>query len=455
MKKSCHSIYKLIFALSLQLFVISIASAQGVLGVKGENTSTTGIYIKDLKSGEVIFETNATKNLIPASITKSLTSATALSLLDPDFRYETSVLLEKYQLKDGKLSGILSIATSGDPTLDSEYFKDNRGFCMNVAKKLKERGVTEFVGNISIAGVYLDEGQVQSWDTEDTPWSYGAGFYGLNYKDNTSAFWPVTGRTKPNIPNFNVVRHQSSSVDLKRQPGSSVIHVYAPAKTLKNKSWRIVTTMPDPAACLVSELKDALDSVGINYTFSDVADGKGKNLIYVHRSPQIDDILHSLMVRSDNMFAEATLRAFAPRKSRDKCIKKELDLWRKRGMDVDKISICDGSGLSRSDRFSPAFLAGVLEWMSNSKMAKRYTALFPRSGVDGTMKNFCKDNRLAGRLAFKTGSMSGVQCYAGYVLDPSTDEPTHVVVIMVNSFTCPRSELKSAIAKLLLEKLPE
>ncbi len=433
------------------------AAAQSILNIKGEATTSLGIYIKNLKTNKVVFETNASKALVPASITKALTSATALLLLGSDFSFSTNVTLDKYTLSKGCLKGSMIIHAVGDPTLESEFFEDNRGFCDSIASRLRARGVKEFIGEIIVEDTIPDSGQVQTWGIDDTPWAYGAGFYGLNYKDNTLTLWPATGQTRPEVPGFKVIKHQSRSVNLERGVGSKKIHVYAPRKTLRNKKWSVTTTMPQPSDCLVEELKTTFEKYGINYTAVKAANSSRSNsdLLYVHYSPRLDDILTSLMHRSDNMFAEGVLRALAPGKLRDEAIDAELKLWEDRGFDTEPINICDGSGLSRSDRFAPIFLAQILEWMSKSSMADKYVSYFPLSGRSGTMKNFCKDTRLNGRLAFKTGSMNGVQCYAGYVLDPQNSNPSHVVVIMVNSFYCSRDKLKTALEDFLLTQISE
>jgi D-alanyl-D-alanine carboxypeptidase/D-alanyl-D-alanine-endopeptidase (penicillin-binding protein 4) len=62
------------------------------------------------------------------------------------------------------------------------------------------------------------------------------------------------------------------------------------------------------------------------------------------------------------------------------------------------------------------------------------------------------NTRLSGKLVLKTGSMNGVQCYAGYKIDDNGN-PTHVVVIMANSFFGTRADLRTAISNLLLNKL--
>ena len=71
--------------------------------------------------------------------------------------------------------------------------------------------------------------------------------------------------------------------------------------------------------------------------------------------------------------------------------------------------------------------------------------------MDGTMKNFMAKTPLKGKLALKTGSVNAVQCYAGYLLDEN-ESPSHVVVVMVNGFYCPRAKVRDAISKYLLEQ---
>lgn len=67
------------------------------------------------------------------------------------------------------------------------------------------------------------------------------------------------------------------------------------------------------------------------------------------------------------------------------------------------------------------------------------------------MRNFLVESPLAGRVAMKTGSMKGVQSYAGYLMD-AEGRPTHAIVFIVNNFKCSRAALKKDIERLLLEK---
>ncbi len=156
------------------------------------------------------------------------------------------------------------------------------------------------------------------------------------------------------------------------------------------------------------------------------------------------------MVRSDNLFAEGMLRTLAPDSGRKAAINRERELWATRGINTRYTIINDGSGLTRANRLSAHFIGDVLEWMAKSRMADTYTSFFPRAGKDGTMRGFLAKSKLKGLIALKTGSVSSVQCYAGYKLN-AKGEPTHVIVILVNGFFCPRKQVREACEKLLTD----
>ncbi len=90
-------------------------------------------------------------------------------------------------------------------------------------------------------------------------------------------------------------------------------------------------------------------------------------------------------------------------------------------------------------------ISDILHSMARSRS---YAELFPIAGRDGTVRNFLKRTPLEGRMALKSGSMTGVLCYAGYMLDKD-GRPTHSVVIMVNNFTCTSTKVRSAVSTYL------
>ncbi len=64
---------------------------------------------------------------------------------------------------------------------------------------------------------------------------------------------------------------------------------------------------------------------------------------------------------------------------------------------------------------------------------------------------FLNRHERKGEFVLKSGSMGGVQCYAGYRIDPESRIPTHVIVVMVNNLVGSRTELRKAVETLLLD----
>ena len=59
--------------------------------------ASVGICVKDLSTGNTIVSHNEDKSLTTASIMKLVTTATALELLGPNFRYKTTLALDAQQ----------------------------------------------------------------------------------------------------------------------------------------------------------------------------------------------------------------------------------------------------------------------------------------------------------------------------------------------------------------------
>lgn len=438
-------------AVALSLLTAPVAANAGVLGIDGEEHSSIGIYIYNIKADTLVFASEAQRNLCPASIMKSLTSATALSLLGKNHRYATKVSLRGTTDSNGVFTGIVNVEADGDPTLESRHFKKYNGFTDSIAAAMKRRGITAFHGQVTVSGTMAQDGPVQQWQIDDVAWSYGAGIYRFNWRDNTFQY-NGNGTTTPRVPGLKIVKRTSSGgTDLVRGIWDDTLYAFLPSQNAG-----FTSTVPHPDRVFGAEMKDKLSAYGIKFTPVPEKElkvsGKQSVLLYTHYSAPLSDILRSLMFRSDNMFAEATLLALAPGQKRSAAIAKEKKFWNGKGLATSYVTILDGSGLSRANRVSPAFMGGMLRKMAAGADSRTYTSLFPRTGRQGTVKSFLKGTRLEGRLGLKTGSMNGVQCYAGYAF--GTDgTPTHVVVVMANSFYCSRDALRTAIANMLLKKV--
>lgn len=425
--------------------------AQNRLGIENENATSIGIYIKDLKTGRVIADRNSSLALMPASVMKVVTTASALHFLGEHFRFTTDVSLVGNRNKtDNRIwEGNLVVKSVGDPTIESENFKRNLGFCDSIVSNIRRLGVKEINGRIIVEQTMSNAGQIPEWQISDVACGYGAGLYGFNFMDNTLTVTPATGNVKPYAPGLEIERVTTTAGNqLLRGINSNQLFIFA--RSFANKKWVVSTTMPDPSAVFTDRLIDRMNENGVSLTDRTAKTDERTvwELVYSHKSPASKDIFKSLMIRSDNLFAEGMLRATLPDDSRYLAIKKEKELWTERGLSTKTVVISDGSGLARTNRLSPKFIAGVLEYMAKNDKSDTFVSFFPKAGKDGTMKGFLAKTHLQGKIAMKTGSVNGVQCYAGYKLG-ANGKPTHVVVIMVNNFFCSRQSLRKAIEAML------
>jgi D-alanyl-D-alanine carboxypeptidase len=81
------------------------------------NHSTGGILFEDLETGEVIYELNADKLFIPASVIKLYSTAVALDTLGADYRFRTPIYRTGEVDESGKLYADLVLVASGDLTM--------------------------------------------------------------------------------------------------------------------------------------------------------------------------------------------------------------------------------------------------------------------------------------------------------------------------------------------------
>ena len=440
-----------LFRAGIALVFLSSAllSSAFPLRVKGVDTVRTSILIRDLRFGVDIVAENIDRSLIPASVMKSVTVASMLNLADTQERFSTPVIAEGV-ISDSVLDGNIVVRVCGDPTIESQYFPASQGFADSSASGLERLGVKTVRGRVIIdESDFPDATTPPGWMDEDIPWYYGARLQGANFRDNRFRLRLPSKSTEPFVPDlkFNYVKGRGKRVKIDRKDGSETFIVTGNTR----RGLSDVFATPYPYKVMRHEIVSKLEGRGIKVEGGKLPPADMVREVYVHRSPAFADIMRSLMYRSDNLMAEGILRAITPGGTRSDAINEELAVWSMAGVSAHGVEIKDGSGLSRDNRLTARFLADMYQYMITDPFASDYSSLFPRAGYDGTMRNFLAGTPLEGRVAMKTGSMKGVQSYAGYLFDEEGN-PTHILVFMINNFRCSRAALKNDIQRLLLEK---
>ena len=438
----------------LSLVILLAAAFQGAvmafpLKVAGLDTIRTAVWIHDLRWGLDVVSANVDRSLVPASVMKSVTAASLLNLASSAERFATPVMAVGRITADSVLDGNIVVRVNGDPTIESQFFDSTRGFADSIAAGVCRLGNKRVKGSVIIdSSDFQDATTPPGWMSEDIPWPYGARLQGANFRDNRFRLRLPSKETVPYVPDlkfsFKPSKGRSAKVD--RKDGSETFLVSGNTR----RGVSDMFSMPYPWKVMRHEVTETLRDNGIEVSGQDMASKGDEHNVYTHLSPEFGEILRSLMFRSDNLMAEGMLRAIAPGGTRADAIAEEKAVWTMAGISAHGVNIVDGSGLSRDNRLTARFLGEINRYMLADDFGTDYTALFPRAGYDGTLRNFLLDTPLEGRVAMKTGSMKGVQSYSGYLLDDE-GRPTHLLVFIANGFRCSRAALKNSIQRLLLD----
>ncbi len=417
--------------------------------IPGADDAVAALYIENLDTGDVPVDINGDLPLIPASVTKLVTAATVLDNTPADFSYTTTVYASGV-ISDSILNGNIIIYSTGDPTLQSAYMPCDYSFTDSVVNAVISKGIKRICGKIKVKyDRWLEEKAPDGWLDTDLVWGYGTGYHAVNFRDNCLVLSLPDKLCVPPAPTVDINYSKCRGrLEYTRPRDSETINICG---NIPKRGVREKLANPNPEASLIAEIKKKLHESDIEINDNNVKDDSLQVLI-LHKSPRLIEILKSMMFRSDNMFAEAMLKLSNPGKSRKDAAKSELKLWRSRGVDCDNMKIVDGSGLSRDNRLSAYFLADVLVWKGAEHTDCDYVDLFPKCGEEGTVRNLLKDTPLQGKIALKSGSMKGVRCYAGYAFGDAGN-PTHVIVIMINEYNGNISRLKKEIENLLLQNI--
>lgn len=433
-----------------------------------------GYSVMNAKTGKVIAEYNSQLSMTPASTLKTLTTGAALGILGKNFRYETLIQYSgKFDSAKGIIDGDLIVKGSGDPTINSQYFRkkeDSLEVAAVWAKMLKEKGVKKITGKIIADNSCFENDVPSTWIWGDMGNYFGAPPNGLSYNDNKYSLFFKSGAAgekteivskKPEIPGMifmNKVTAAGSDDNafIYGAPGSNerIIKGTIPSN---QSNYEVEGSIPDPAAYCIYALSAALKKYGIEHAGkTEVISERGKvsgKTIYIHKSPSLDKIVYYTNLKSNNHFAETLLKTIAAKKTGLGTTSAGTDFvvefWKGRGVDVDGLFMSDGSGLSRSNAISPAVQAAILSKVfKDSLIYKSFNASLPVSGQSGGMINLGKGTFAEGNMRAKSGYITRARSYVGFVKNRAGEELCFSFI--VNNYSCPPKEVKAKLEDILV-----
>lgn len=419
--------------------------------------------------GKTVAQWNPDLPLIPASTMKTITTGAALVALGPGFRFETRLASAGAVDEDGILHGDLYIIGGADPTLASriEAAQEISEVFSGWAEAIREAGIIAIDGKvIGDASIFGGDVIQDKWFWEDLGAGYGSFASGLAYAENLS-YYRVEPAQEEGAPlMITPVESVYSKMNVAQQAvtgasktGDRLVYYasdlspvgrFTGTYALDRKVDTIAVSNKFPALTCAEDFGRFLEEEGI--LSCGVSLGAAPDtavILAVTRSPELLEICRETNTKSNNFFAETMFLTMGARltgevsySSAPQAVEQFIqDL----GCYTNGLRQDDGSGLSRVNYVSPRFFCNFFRMMQKSDIFAGYLATFPRPGDEGTMKNVLskEPGQLRSCIHCKSGSMTAVKCYAGYV--ETVDGDLLRFAIMVNNYDCPTSRIQPKI----------
>jgi D-alanyl-D-alanine carboxypeptidase/D-alanyl-D-alanine-endopeptidase (penicillin-binding protein 4) len=432
------------------------------------------------KKDTAIAEYNSNLSLIPASTLKIITTGAALSILGSDFVFKTRLEYDGvFDSVSGILKGNLFIFGGGDPTLESEYFKDKKDSLTTVEKWaliLKSKGLKKIEGAIiGDASIFEDNMTPSQWIWGDIGNYFGAGASGLSYHDNKYTAYFKSGATgsktqllriSPFIEGLQFENNVTSngSDDNAFIYGSQYSYYRMAQGTIppNKNNYEVDGSIPDPALFCAQSLKLALENIDVKVEqktttlrllreSKDSVSAKRKTL-HTHYSPILEKIVYYTNLKSNNLYAEHLLKYISFNKtgfgSGTRGTEIITQFWKSKGADVSGFFMNDGCGLARANVITTKTETQVLRLMANDKNFNAFYNSFPVAGRSGSLGGLCEGTCAENNLRAKSGYITRARGYAGYVKNKKGEMLCFSV--LANNYDCSPSEMKRKLEKILV-----
>lgn len=416
--------------------------------------ASVGVDVRQVDGGRQIIEHNSHVALIPASVTKLISTAFALDICGPNFTLETQVYREG-DVYNGYLNGTLLIHCSGDPTLDSRYFPEKR-FLNSIITSLKEQGINsvaeiKIVPTISISGRYSG-----AWLSEDVANYYGASWMPFNWLDNSCDIvlrsdmgngYFVSEEPNGYICNYNCMLNIERGVkpDVWVYGGANGYREIRGVMPPNVTTYSVRASMGFPEEYFKAQFDRLTNRPNVIET--GLSNGN-RILVASYLSPTFSEIISVANRRSINLYVEAVANIAASKVSGSESYCDKMKMWlEKVASDYQGVVLKDGCGLAPLNRVPISVFTDLLLW-SNGKWGGAFDNSLAVAGQVGTLKNFANNYpNLNGKVIAKSGSMSGVRALAGYITAKSGKQ--YAFTIIANGFTVSGTDVMGTFAKFL------
>lgn len=426
-----------------------------ILGDTRMEGGVASVVIADAGTGELLYQHLPSTRLMPASNTKLATSAAAMEILGPEYRFTTDVLATGRR-HGSVLRGDLYLRGTGDPALLADDYDA-------LAARLAASGVRRVDGRLIADDTRFDSVRLgRSWAADDESSYYSAQISALSVAPDTDydtgtvivtvapgqeagddpvvSVTPDTDYVDIDVRATTVAAGGANALTVEREHGTNTVVVggTTPVGGTGAKEW---VTVWEPTGHAAAVFRDALAEHGVKVsgpTRLGRQTPAGAVELASHRSMPLKDLLVPFMKLSNNMHAEILTKAMGHEVSRQGTWSAGLaaisGYLKGVGVDAGKARQVDGSGLSRMNNFSAGQLLDLLlavraepwyaDWYRSLPVA-----CAPDRFVGGTLRTRMCGTPAALNARAKTGSLTGASALSGYVTGADGRELVYGIVL--------------------------
>ena len=404
-----------------------------------------GAIAIDLDTGRVLYEMNADRSFMPASVTKLFTTAAALHVLGPHFTYRTRLYAEG-PVEGDTLQGNLVVRGAGDPTFgvarpDRDALDTFRAW----ADSLRAAGIRRIAGGIvGDDDVFDDVPLGDSWSWDDLQYGYAAEISGLSFHENvvklriapTRPGSPGAVTWQPDNTDYVTISNRSrtaargaSLVDgYQRQPGTNRFEVTSEVPVSRVEQEEL--SVHNPTLYFAHVLREVLRAEGIEVDGMPMDvdrlaerpdyDSAELRIVARHTSAPLSELAREINKESNNLWAEQVLRTLGAASDTAGSAEgghiQAKAVFAEAGIDTSRLQLVDGSGLSRKNLVTPRMATDLLRFMArhdDRAVQSAFLESLAVGGRDGTLEYRFRGGTPDVRA--KTGSLGNVSALSGYV----------------------------------------
>lgn len=397
-----------------------------------------GLYVKDLQTGDILYDISSNAMFSPASTSKLFSVAALLKAYGDDYRFKTPVYATG-PIKEGRLQGDLVLVAQGDLTMGGRqpnadtiaYTKLDHIIANQVpgviltpedplqafdelAKQIAQKGIKEITGDVIIDDSLFESTQKRGMVLSPIMVNENLIDLVINPSEVGQA---ANVSWRPLVPGYTV----TNKVKTVAKDGKLALEVSANETgnqieikgTIPIDQHDIVRTsnIMDPVSFARTAFIQALQKAGVKLKLSkDSAKSyAGRQEVALWVSPPLSEYAKLIFKVSHNLGADLVPLLLAA-KNKEKTFDAGMLLLgdfitNDVHLSPDSFVFIDAAG-GDENRLTPQGEITLLEYMYK-KGAPQFTHYFdalPILGVDGSLQDFAKNSPAAGKVRAKTGT---------------------------------------------------